>query len=48
MGCEHDDESSAASAAAPMWKRSIMAQRAALHARLGEVLAADEHRGEPL
>lgn len=47
MGYEHDDEAPA-SAAAPMWKRSIMAQRAALHARLGEVLAADEYRGEPL
>ncbi|MBD8063383.1 hypothetical protein [Oceanitalea stevensii] len=48
MGREHDDESTAASGAAPLWMVSLMAQRAALHGRLGEVLAADEHRGESL
>ncbi len=48
MGVDEHGQSVATMRAAPLWQVSVMAQRAAIQARLRELIAADEETGEAL
>lgn len=48
MGVDEYGQGGAAMRAAPMWQVSVMAQRAAVQARLRELIGADEEAGEAL